>query len=206
MANRLKQLFIATVVCAAFLYSCGTELSDSGQQSEDVTGSAGDDGTRSGDGSKQSDGGDPGDASVSSKDTSIPEWTPPPVWDGAAPEPIKVDHWMATSFADWGAASELTSSILAGSLTYPEAGMNYGSWWSAVPPGEDGTVKIPGAGMLLYAIGLVEVEEPIPSPSRMVQLSFTATEPIPAGTDLYFHLNNLGANSWHLVEVLLWVM
>ena len=58
-------------------------------------------------------------------------------------------------------------------------------------------------GLATEAGVLVEVEEPIPSPSRMVQLSFTATDPIPAGTDLYFHLNNHGANSWHLVEVLL---
>ena len=50
---------------------------------------------------------------------------------------------------------------------------------------------------------LIEIEEPIPSPARRVELSFTMTEALPASTPLFFHLNNHGANSWHLVEVLL---
>ena len=49
---------------------------------------------------------------------------------------------------------------------------------------------------------LVEAEEPIPGPARRIELSFEVQRPYPAGTALFFHLNNHGANSWHVVEVL----
>jgi hypothetical protein len=46
-----------------------------------------------------------------------------------------------------------------------------------------------------------QVEEPIPQTGRLVQLNFLAQTPMPADSWLYFHLNNHGANSWHLVEI-----
>ncbi len=41
----------------------------------------------------------------------------------------------------------------------------------------------------------------IPSPSGLLRLEFTIQSAIPAGTKVYFHVDNHGANSWHLLGV-----
>ena len=57
-------------------------------------------------------------------------------------------------------------------------------------------------GFAIHDRILVDAEEPIPGPARRIELSFDVAERYPVGTPLLFHLNNHGANSWHIVEVL----
>jgi len=47
----------------------------------------------------------------------------------------------------------------------------------------------------------VTVDEPIPSAGRLVTLEYTAERAHPAGEELFFHIDNHGANSWHLLEI-----
>jgi hypothetical protein len=49
---------------------------------------------------------------------------------------------------------------------------------------------------------LLIAEEPIPQPGGMVTLDALFTQDLPQGAPLYFHLDNHGANSWHLLEVI----
>ena len=56
-------------------------------------------------------------------------------------------------------------------------------------------------GFAVHGRVLMTAEEPIPGDGRLLTLEHTVEEAIPKGTDLYFHLDNHGANSWHLVEV-----
>ena len=48
---------------------------------------------------------------------------------------------------------------------------------------------------------LITTDVPIPSPGGLLILEHTLEIDIPEGTELTFHLDNHGANSWHLVDV-----
>ncbi|MGB0589654.1 MAG: hypothetical protein ACPGU1_08255 [Myxococcota bacterium] len=48
---------------------------------------------------------------------------------------------------------------------------------------------------------IVTVDEPIPSAGRLVTLEYTVERAHPAGEELFFHIDNHGANSWHLLEI-----
>jgi len=47
----------------------------------------------------------------------------------------------------------------------------------------------------------VTMDEPIPSHGRLVTLEYTVERPHPVGEDLFFHIDNHGENSWHLIEI-----
>lgn len=71
-------------------------------------------------------------------------------------------------------------------------------WHFALTAPEPATALV---GLALADRVLVTMEEPIPAEGRLMLLDHIVETPVPAGTDLYFHLHNHGANSWHLVEV-----
>ena len=48
---------------------------------------------------------------------------------------------------------------------------------------------------------LIWVQEPIPQAGRMVKEEGVVTQDLSQGEWLYFHLDNHGANSWHLLEI-----
>ena len=56
-------------------------------------------------------------------------------------------------------------------------------------------------GLALSDQVLASTEIPIPSSSGVVTLEHVLNQPIPKGSDLLFHVDNHGANSWHLLEV-----
>ena len=47
----------------------------------------------------------------------------------------------------------------------------------------------------------VTADEPIPSESQLVTLDYIAEHSRPAGAELFFHIDNHGSNSWHLLEL-----
>ena len=47
------------------------------------------------------------------------------------------------------------------------------------------------------------IDEPIPNIGRMIVVDMPVTESIPAGSEVVFHLDNHGINSWHLVDLIL---
>lgn len=57
------------------------------------------------------------------------------------------------------------------------------------------------AALQLDGMRIFDEHIPIPSPGGLVSRRVEATRAIPAGTPIYFHLHNHGANSWSLVEV-----
>ena len=71
-------------------------------------------------------------------------------------------------------------------------------WHFALTAAEPATALV---GLAVADGVLVTMEEAIPAEGRLLILDHVLVDPIPAGTDLYFHLQNHGANSWHLVEV-----
>jgi len=66
------------------------------------------------------------------------------------------------------------------------------------------TAAAPATALVGFALAegaLMTAEEAIPGEARLLTLGHVVVEAIPTGTDLYFHLHNHGANSWHLVDV-----
>lgn len=57
------------------------------------------------------------------------------------------------------------------------------------------------AALLVDGMPFFEERIPIPQVGGLISRQVRAARAIPAGTPIYFHLHNHGANSWSLVEV-----
>lgn len=88
-------------------------------------------------------------------------WTPGPVAPVDERLEVPIGQWMVTTFPDYGATAQLRHAIESGALQVPDVGHHYGSQWVAFAPGENGQIKVPGFGPIIYAIARVDAEEPI---------------------------------------------
>jgi hypothetical protein len=57
------------------------------------------------------------------------------------------------------------------------------------------------AAVLFDGLHVLDARVPIPAEGGLITASVVAVRDIPAGTPIYFHLHNHGANSWALVEI-----
>jgi hypothetical protein len=65
-----------------------------------------------------------------------------------------------------------------------------------IPPGTNAYMAVSANGCILW-----EAERRIPTTAALLEARFPAPFPMPDGTPIYFHVQNHGANTYHLLEI-----